>query len=269
MQLTHKHFGVLVRSAVVMGGLILSAPADPSAPSPETKPADAAQRPDPLPLKLPGLVIDRERRSVDVEASICLEEGYLELIACTKDSKEHESLVVIEALPVHIHTALLLLGARNGNPAMRRALNEEETRWVDLPPQGDLIEVSLKFEDSEGKMIERPISDFIARSDEHADDPAAADADDAAAARFSNTFIFAGSHLSTQESGPRKYLADLSGNVISIASFGDELLCLPDFQSHENGALVWRVDSTHLPKLGTKVTLRLSIKKKPEAQPTP
>jgi hypothetical protein len=74
-------------------------------------------------------------------------------------------------------------------------------------------------------------------------------------------FLFAGSHLRDNGKGPRQYLADLSGHVISIVTFGDELLCLPGVQSHANGALMWQVDSTHLPKVGTKVTLRLRPQK--------
>lgn len=208
-------------------------------------------------FKLPGLVINTTEHCVDVEAVICLDQGSLELIACTKDSKEHESIIAVESLPRYIHTALLLLGAKNGNPAMRRAINQEQTRWMDIPPQGDPIEVSIVWKDPTGTVIERPISDFIERS-EHADDGAAADHKKE---KFPNTFLFAGSQLGDPSEKPRKYIADASGNVISISTFGDEVLCLPEVSSQENGALEWQIDSTHLPKLHSKVTLRLRVKK--------
>jgi len=115
-------------------------------------------------VKLPGLVINLEERCVDLEGSVCLDRGYLELIACTKGSKEHESIVAIEARPMHIHAALLLLGANPGNPAMRRPIDEQGSRWIDVPPKGDPVDVSLVFKNREGKMVERPISDFVARS---------------------------------------------------------------------------------------------------------
>lgn len=258
--------------AVLMAALPAPAEPSPASPANPEPPADGvAFKPPVTPpaqaIKLPGLVINVERRSVDVEASVCLEQGALELIACTKDSKEHESIVVVEAKPIHIHTALLLLGARNGNPAMRKPINEEQTRWIDVPPQGDLIDVFLVFKDAQDKVIERPISDFITRSEDHADHPGAGHADAEPAARFPHTFIFAGSHLHGEGKAPRQYLADLSGNVISISTFGDELLCLPAIHSHENGALVWQIDSTHLPKIGSKVTLRLALRKTPEPRP--
>ena len=67
----------------------------------------------------------------------------------------------------------------------------------------------------------------------------------------------------------QEYLADRSGHVISIATFGDELLCLPEVHSQDNGALMWRIDPTHLPKPGTKVTLRLRFQKAPASKPKP
>jgi hypothetical protein len=287
----HTPLGALALAAMMLAGLLLPAPAqDTAAPTPKTEgapskpptppagkdekpnsdapPAAAPDKEPGKPFKLPGLVIDTEKRCVDVEASICLEDGALELIACTKDTKEHESIVVVAARPIHIHAALLLLGAKNGNPAMRRPLNKEQTRWMDLPARGDLISVSLEYKDIENKTVERPISDFIARTQE-VDKPAGEQPDAEKAERFPNSFLFAGSQLFDNEKGQRDYIADQSGNVISIASFGDEVLCLPDMYSQENGSLVWSIDSTHLPKLGTKVTLRLSLKKKPEIIPPP
>jgi hypothetical protein len=239
-------------------------PAD--SPSPGGSPAGGDQKTDGPALKLPGLTLNAKERCVDIEATICLDDGALELVACIKDSKEHESIIAVEALPIHIHTALLLLGAKNGNPPARRPLNEELTRWADLPPRGDLIDVFLEFKDATGKLTERPISDFIARSAEHAPEPGAGEDPPP---RFPHTFIFAGSLLVDNGPGPKEYLADRSGHVISIATFGDELLCLPEVHSQDNGALMWRIDPTHLPKPGTKVTLRLRLKKDPASEPKP
>jgi hypothetical protein len=215
-------------------------------------------------LNLPGVKINLPERCVDVESSVCLDEGSLELIACTKDSKEHESIVVVAAKPKHIHTALLLLGAQPGNPAMRKPINDEGTRWIDLPPKGDPVGVYLVFKDEKGKVVEHPISDFIASSDEETGQaPGTADATTDENTKFPNTFLFAGSMLVGNESGPRKYLSDLSGNVISISTFGDEVLCMPGVYGQDNGALMWRVNSTNLPEVGSKVTLRL----RPQVQP--
>ena len=223
------------------------------------------------PVKLPGMVIDYfEKRCVDLEGTICLEKGLLELIACTKGSKEHESIVAVSARAMHIHMGLLLLGANNGHPAMRKPVDEKKTRWVNVPPRGDSIDVFLVTTNKDGKLIEKPISDFIVRSSERVDevDGAVIVAPNQTEkrggeqeTRLPHTFIFAGSHLRDNGPGPRQYLADLSGNIISIASFGDELLCLPFHQTQENSALMWQVKPGTLPKVGTKITLRLRPRK--------
>jgi len=229
--------------------------------------AKSAPKPPFKNVKLPGLVINFQERCVDLEGSICLDRGFLELIACTKGSKEHESIVAIEARPMHIHAALLLLGANPGNPATRRPIDEQGTRWIDVPPKGDPVDVYLVFKKREGKMVERPISDFVARSGKRPGkhlDAGGADADECT--EFPHTFLFAGSLLRGDGPGPRKYLSDLSGNVISIATFGDELLCLPGVYSNANESLMWQVDASRLPKVGSKVALRLRPRNKPAAK---
>lgn len=215
-------------------------------------------------IRLPGIEIDAEHGFVDVDAQVSLTEGLLELVACTKGTKEHEAVVRINATPIHVHTALLLIGARNGTPAMRKPINEEQTRWMHVRPSGDPIKVSLLIKNGDGKAVERPISDFIRRTE---GDPYMPDLgyetnepeDGEAKEAFPSTFVFTGSHLIEGEEGNKQYLADQSGHVITISTFGDEMLGLPDIQSRENGELVWEVDATHLPPLDTEVKLRLRL----------
>lgn len=234
--------------------------AEPSQAEPVARPAVKPAR---KAFKMPGLVVDFQQRCVDIEGSICLDQGFLELIACVKGSKEHESIVAITARPMHIHTALLLLDANRGHPAMRKAIDEQETRWVDVPPRGDPVDVYLAFKNREGKAVEHPISDFVARSEETPDGTGAGGNNEDAGEKFPHTFLFAGSHLRDDGPGPRKYLCEQSGNVISIATFGDELLCLPGVHGQANDALMWRIDATKLPAVGSKVTLRLRPKRQP------
>ncbi|MGI9242313.1 MAG: YdjY domain-containing protein [Verrucomicrobiales bacterium] len=227
------------------------------------KPAESAQAAIGR-LALPGIKINLAERSVDVAAEICLDEGTLELVACKKDSKEHESIISTSANAIHIHTALLLLGAEPGNPAMRKRVGteEEDGRWIEVPPKGDPVEVSLVIEDENGDQAERPIREFIEAADP-AGETGADDKKRAQAKKFpAHGFVFAGSHLITEGEGPRAYASDRSGNLISIATFGDELLCLPGINGHDDGSLLWQIDRTHLPEVGTRVTLRLRPKSK-------
>ncbi|MEM6506245.1 MAG: YdjY domain-containing protein [Planctomycetota bacterium] len=213
-------------------------------------------------VELPGITIDAKHKRVDIDAKVALDNGLLELIACIPDSKEHESLVVIDAAPVHLHAALLLIGANNGHPAMVKPANKERTEWLHLPPRGDAIAVSLVYPDLEGKdkVIERPISDFLKRA-ERIDGGVPEDAEDLdEPAEVFEAFLFAGSVVVKDEEGKQEYLADINGNVVSISTFGDEVLCLPTRVSQNNSELVWSVNDKHLPKVGTKVKLRLALK---------
>lgn len=221
-------------------------------------------------LKFPGVAINLKEGYVDIEAKICLDRGMLELVVCTNGGKEHESIVAIAARPMHIHTALLLLGAKAGNPAIRRPPSNENERWIDIPPRGCEVDVLLVFPDKAGKPVEHPISEFITRSSAGPEVGRDAAEDKKAELRFpTHTFLFAGSHLVDNGPGPRRYLSDESGHVISIASFGDELLCLSGVHSHQNGALEWQVNAAGLPAVGTKITLRLRPKLKPAVEGNP
>jgi hypothetical protein len=219
-------------------------------------------------LDFPGVTINLQERCVDLEGSVCLNRGALELVACTKGTKEHESIVAITARPMHVHAALLLLGAKPGSPATREPVGDASDRWRDVPPSGGPVEVFLVLKGEEGKPVELPINEFIApsrrRSEASAGEPGP---------RFpTHTFVFAGSVLQTNGSGPRRYLCDESGNLISLSTFGDEVLCLPSVHSQDNEALLWQVAPTKLPAVGSDVILRLrpqlpSGGKAPKAKP--
>lgn len=153
---------------------------------------------------------------------------------------------------------------------MRKPMNEEGTRWIDIPPRGGAVDVFLVFNDKDGNTVERPISDFIKRSDHGRQGVPAENEGGEDADRFpTHTFLFAGSILHGDGEGPRRYLCDTSGHVISIATFGDEVLCLPDVHSSDNGSLMWSIDPTHLPAKDSKIILRLRPQAKPADKAPP
>lgn len=210
-------------------------------------------------LDLPGVTINLDERCIDLDSIVVLHDGALELVACRVGTKEHESIVAVKAQPMHIHTALLLLGTPVGNPSMWRRPGEAEDEpdgdalWVHVPPRGGKVDVSLVIMDEDGESVERPISEFIAP---HRGYHGPVD-DDEAEPFPTSTFLFTGSHLQTDNDGRRRYLGDISGNVITVVSFGDEVLGLPMAESAANTALMWQVDPTHLPPLDSEVVLRL------------
>ncbi len=209
-------------------------------------------------LKLPGIRIDAKQKHVDVDGTVCLDSGALELVACTKDTKEHESIVLLNAKPVHIHMALLLIGAVPGSPAMQKQVGEgEEKRWVFYRASGQPVEVLLVYQGEDGKEVAKPVADFI-RKIQGEDVFVEGQKPKAKGEPFpTSTFLFMGSHLIENGEGPRRYIAEESGNVISISSFGDEMLGLAEHYSDSNGSLIWEINPDKMPPLGTKIRLRL------------
>lgn len=204
----------------------------------------------------PGLKVQLDEWCVDIDANICLEEGMLELVACTRGSKEHESIVAVDATARDIHAALLLLGTKAGRPAHSRSIGNEGTMWVPVAPSGGPVDAFLVFKDeSSGKWFESPVNEFMVN--------------ESGESFPSHTFLFAGSELIPDENGGHnRYLADRSGNVMSITTFGDEVLCLPDIQSHDNATLNWSIAGNKLPEVGTQITLRLRPQTKPKLPAT-
>jgi hypothetical protein len=263
--MTLRHTAGFLVSFTLLGAPVLTAE-EPAAPQPEIP---AGMREALEKLQLPHIKINLDEWSVDVESTVTLLDGLLETVACIKDTKEHESLVAVKAKPSHIHTALLLLGAEPGNPAIRKIVGEgPDSRFIDLPPRGGLVDVYLVIDTPEGKK-EYPISQFIEKSQELFDaDGTPRNPPEETELLPSHSFMFTGSVLVEQEEGqPRQYIADYSGNVITLVTFGDETLSLPGIHDDANSSLMWQVRSKLLPELDSPVTLRLKPQRPQQAAP--
>lgn len=191
----------------------------------------------------PSLRVDVDRGEVEVDGIVSLDAGYLEQVACRRGTREHESLFVPDAMPSAIHAALLLAGFTPGRPGSWRWNERREVEFD--APSGDPVEVLLRI----GDEAPRPVREFIrdARSGELF--PA-------------GPFVFAGSL--ERENPPSlgegtHYLADWSGSVIGIVTFGDEVVAwrevIPD--SADAAEPVWITRSSELPPPGTRATLVL------------
>ncbi len=165
---------------------------------------DAAPRSGSGVVHLGDLVVDRSERSVSVRGVVAIREGWLEQAVCTRGTRDHESLVVVDARPSAIHAALLLVAAVPGAPG--RWSVRSDGRLDLAPPHGTVIDVRVSWRDGAGAARSAPISDWI-----RASSPSAAP-----------TFVFAGSAPLTR--GPIPYAADASGSVVGLVTFGDELI---------------------------------------------
>ena len=214
-----------------------TAPADPPATQPTdplTPPANAKG--------LPGVTVNREAGHVDVDATVVLREGeWLELLACTPETKEHESILTVAARPSHIHLALLMLGVEPGTPL---SWKEEGEEYVILPPRGPEVEVSIvQGEGDDAKVT--PANQWVL--DQQTGKPMP-----------DSRWLFTGSSVDDFE-GEKIYIADVNGTAITLVAFGDDLLSrktiVTDRSEGSNDA--WKANTKLIPDLGTKVKLRL------------
>lgn len=191
-------------------------------------------------MGLPHVAVDLERGFVDVDTTVVLrEKGWLELLACLPGTREHESILVVEALPSHIHLALVMLGLEPGQPMQWRMEGE---RVKTERPRGPAVTVSI-VEQHDGREVEVPVSRWIIdrQSGQHLPD---------------NTWLFTGSVFYEKE-GQTVYHADVSGSVLSIVNFGDEVLARPTDRTNQNDGKAWVPHTPVIPEVGETVIIRL------------
>lgn len=168
---------------------------------------------------------------------------FLELVACSPDSREHETLVVCDVKASEIHAALLLAGFNPGHPAIW-SYEGGEARAIE--PTGDELDVRFVYEDDSGETRRVHPSDWIVH--------------DVTGERPSERpFIFAGSRLVTYQ-GERRYDADYTGTLIGLASFGSEVIAWPVVFSPESAidTPVWIADETTVPAGDVPVVVRVT-----------
>jgi hypothetical protein len=231
----------MLRGAIlaVFAGLMLLGEGDPS-------PAGAPKQP------FPNVRVDVAARTVEFDGTVPIRlddprapRVYLELLACTPDTKEHESLVVTKAKPSHIHAALLMIGLTPGKPA---TWTWEGAKATKHPPEGDKVTVEFLWKDAAGNPHTANPSKWIKNATTGAAWPA-------------GPFVFAGSVMK-QRAGGETYEADGSGTLIGLASFGTEVVAWtgvisPDSQVDEPEWIAAAGDEG-VPPMNTAVTVRLT-----------
>lgn len=114
-------------------------PPPPAASSLQIEPPKTAK-----PLNPAGTVwLDTVNRKVILQGQLCLREGLLEMLICKAQTKEHESVISIDADAYAIHAALMALGAKPGTPVKFQPEFE--------PPTGQKLEIYVGWTDEYGR----------------------------------------------------------------------------------------------------------------------
>jgi hypothetical protein len=219
----------------------------------------------------PGVRADRAAKTVEFDAEVIADFSdpkkilYLEVLACPRDSKEHESLVMTRCKPSQVHAAMLLAGFVPGKPVQwtdpprdSGGVDKAAAKPTATPPTGDPVKVEFIWTDPPA-----PAADTANKPPEHRASPiewVVNAKDGTRASTLNHGFVFAGSVIIKRANGTERYDADADGTLIGLASFGTETIAWthpfsPEASQEEP---VWTADRARVPKLGTKVVVRVT-----------
>lgn len=198
---------------------------------------------------MPHVRVNLKNKHVDVDAAVIMRQGdWIELLACGRGSREHESILVIDAVPRHIHLALVMIGAKPGEPLKwRRKGDKIETR----PAFGPRVAVSIITE-TDGVRVETPAHHWVINQQTRKLLP-------------DNVWLFTGAGFVEHEGRPI-YRGDVGGTIISVVNFGDDILARPTTTTNNDDNAQWGANTDRIPPVGTRVTVRLELLPSP---PTP
>ena len=179
--------------------------------------------------------LDKENKRLIVEGEVCLTRGLLEMFACPKETKEHESIVAVNAKAYVVHAGLLALGAKEGRPV------QFDPQYV--PASGARVDVIVFWTDEKGKQQQTPAQQWIRNLKTKKP--------------LEYHWVFAGSDFWLDENtGKRHYLGD-AGDFICVSNFPSATLDLPVKSPQDNEHLFYEAFTERIPPRGTKVTLVL------------
>ncbi len=185
--------------------------------------------------------VDPRLKRVVMRGEIVLRDGFLELFACLKGTKEHEAIVAVDTEAKIVHAALLAVGAQPGHPVVFRPQYR--------PASGTTIDVYVFWTDKRGRRHKARAQDWVVNSETNQP--------------LKHRWVFGGSSFwEDEQTGQRFYQAE-DGDLICISNFPSALMDLPVEVSQANDALVFKAWTDRIPPIGTPVTLVLV----PEAKP--
>lgn len=251
-----------VLTGLALAGLLLSATACAQDATKTDKPAvdkPGAEKPaadKPMVEKTPdGLVryspkhdvwMDTKRKAVIVDGKICVRDGFLEMLACPKGTKEHESIIAVNCLPEHVHACLLAIGAKQGTPVKFEPEYKAAT--------GDVIDIFIQWKEADGTAKEVKAQEFIRSAKDKTP--------------MKHDWVFAGSGFyKDPETGRLHYKAN-GGDFICVSNFPTATLDLPVESTQANTGLLFEANTDLIPAKGTAVRMILVPRlKKEEGKP--
>ena len=192
--------------------------------------------------------IDRDKHRVIVGGQICLTAGMLEMFACPRGTREHESIVAVQVPSRIVHAALLAVGAKPGSPVQF----DPEYK----PATGPKVQIHVRWIDQE-KPVERRAQEMMRQV--RTKEPMTQD------------WVFGGSLRWKDETTGTEYYSADGGELVCVSNFGNATMDLPISSSAANASLLFEANPEKIPPLRTPVLLILqpevAVDEKKPAQP--
>ncbi len=182
--------------------------------------------------------VDLKKKEVIVKGRIAIQKGALEMFACPKGTKEHESVVAIESPAKFVHLALLAVGARPGKPV---AFDPEYR-----PATGTTILIDVVWKDAQGKVHRHRAQEWVKNA--RTGKPLQYD------------WVFGGSSFFTDPATGERYYAAEAGELVCVSNFSTATLDLPIESTAANRGLLFVANSEKVPPRGTPVLMILRPK---------
>ena len=182
------------------------------------------------------LEIQGEKRSVRINAEVCLREGILEQLLTRKRTKEHEAILAAEIDARDVHLALTLAGAEPGKVVQFRPKL--------AAPTGTTVKIFLEYE-SKGQTMRVPAQQWVRNIKSKKD--------------FHSDWVFAGSVLIPNPEGKDKkpFYGANDGDVITICNFESACIDVPFLNTKDNADLEFEAHTERIPALKTPVSVIL------------
>ena len=191
--------------------------------------------------------IDMKNKEVIVAGRVAVQTGHLEMFACPSGTKEHESVVAVDAPARFVHMALLAVGARPGKPVSYDPKYRAAT--------GSTVEIEIVWRNVAGKIMRVRAQEWVNNAK--------------TGKPLKYEWVFGGSNFWTDETSGERYYAADGGELICVSNFTTATLDLPIESSAANQDLLFIANSENIPKRHTPLQLILRPRKdkdKPETK---
>jgi hypothetical protein len=222
----------------LLAGTAMSSAATQPADSPQATPKKLAPAPEVSPdwLRLDKtheVWLDPKGKRVIVGGTICLREGQLEMFACPKGTKEHESVVSAHSRAHTVHAGLLALGAKEGKPVQFQPEYRAAT--------GVVVDIECVWIDDSGKRQTTKAQQWVKRTK--------------TGKALEYDWVFAGSGFWVD--GDQRFYYGDAGEFICVSNFPTATLDLPIESTQANEELLFSAFTENIPPRGTPVQLIL------------